>query len=97
MAITMTSREFNQHASKVLKMAEKEPVFITKWGKIVSVVSSYVDYQHTQKMQAEPSFAQLFSAKENYAVISDDELDDFDRILADVRKNSRHRPVEFDE
>lgn len=97
MAITMTSREFNQHASRVLKMAEKEPVFITKWGKIVSVVSSYVDYQQTQKTQAEPSFAQLFSAKESHGVMSDDEPDDFDRILADVRRNSRHRPVEFDE
>ena len=97
MAITMTSREFNQHASRVLKMAEKEPVFITKWGKIVSVVSSYVDYQHRQKTKEEPSFAQLFSAKENHAVMSDDEFEDFERILADVRKNSRHRPVEFNE
>ncbi|MEG9482023.1 type II toxin-antitoxin system Phd/YefM family antitoxin [Mannheimia sp. HC-2023] len=97
MPITMTSREFNQHASKVLKMAEKEPVFITKWGKIVSVVSSYVDYQQSQKTQTEPSFAQLFSAKENHDVISNEAFEDFDRILADVRKNSRHRPVEFDE
>ncbi len=51
MAITITSREFNQNASKVLKMAEKEPVFITKWGKIVNVVSSYMDYQNKAKPQ----------------------------------------------
>lgn len=33
MAITITSREFNQNASKVLKMAEKEPVLLPNGAK----------------------------------------------------------------
>lgn len=87
MAITMTSREFNQHASKVLKMAEKEPVFITKWGKIVSVVSSYVDYQ---QKNAE-TLASAFSEPHSVA-----DIDDFDEILTEIRRNTKLRVTEFE-
>ncbi|MDD0824264.1 type II toxin-antitoxin system prevent-host-death family antitoxin [Mannheimia sp. AT1] len=91
MAITITSREFNQNASKVLKMAEKEPVFITKWGKIVSVVSSYVDYKQQTKPQ---TLADIFASPS----VEEDEVDmaDFEQILRDIRKNSKCRTVDFD-
>lgn len=39
MAITITSREFNQRASQALKMAETQQIFITRWGKVVGVSS----------------------------------------------------------
>lgn len=91
MAITITSREFNQNASKVLKMAEKEPVFITKWGKVVNVISSYVDYQQKSKPQ---TLADVFASS---TVEEDDvDMDDFEQILRDIRKNSKCRTVEFD-
>ncbi|HGO5815814.1 TPA: type II toxin-antitoxin system Phd/YefM family antitoxin [Mannheimia haemolytica] len=92
MAITITSREFNQNASKVLKMAEKEPVFITKWGKIVNVVSSYMDYQ--QKKPSEPSFEDLFASSENEDV-SDEFWQEFEQTLVEIRKSNKPRPVDF--
>lgn len=92
MAITITSREFNQNASKVLKMAEKEPVFITKWGKVVNVVSSYVDYQ--QKKSVEPSFEELFASKSNDDV-SDEFWEDFEQTLTEIRKSNKVRPIDF--
>lgn len=95
MAITMTAREFNQNASLALKLAEKEPVFITKWGKIVSVVSSYISYQ--QQTANEPSFEQLFSPVSSQDCVSDEFLEDFDEILTEIRRNSRMRIVEFED
>lgn len=88
MAITITSREFNQHASRVLKMAEKEPVFITKWGKIVSVVSSYVDY----RQKNEESLASAFSKPHAVADVDDD----FDSILESIRRNTKLRITELE-
>jgi len=92
MPITITSREFNQHASKVLKMAEKEPVFITKWGKIVSVVSNYVDYK--QQKTVESSFEELFasSVDEN---VSDEFWEDFEQTLTKIRKSNKAEPNEY--
>ncbi|ABN74911.1 MULTISPECIES: type II toxin-antitoxin system Phd/YefM family antitoxin [Actinobacillus] len=92
MPITITSREFNQHASKVLKMAEKEPVFITKWGKIVSVVSNYVDYkQHTT---VEPSFEELFASSTDESV-SDEFWQDFEQTLTKIRKSNKSEQIDF--
>lgn len=45
MTVIMTSRQFNQGSSNVLKVAEKEPVYVTKRGKISHVVMSYEQYQ----------------------------------------------------
>ncbi|WP_419852310.1 type II toxin-antitoxin system Phd/YefM family antitoxin [Actinobacillus pleuropneumoniae] len=92
MPITITSREFNQHASKVLKMAEKEPVFITKWGKIVRVVSNYVDYkQHTT---VEPSFEELFASSTDESV-SDEFWQDFEQTLTKIRKSNKSEQIDF--
>lgn len=94
MAITMTAREFNQNASLALKLSEKEPVFITKWGKIVSVVSSYMDYSSSK---TELSLAEALKNNNDYGVLSDEDWEDFERTLTEIRKNSRHREVDFGE
>ncbi|MFQ1023057.1 type II toxin-antitoxin system Phd/YefM family antitoxin [Avibacterium paragallinarum] len=91
MAITVTSKEFNQRASYVLKLSETQPVFITKWGKIVSVLSNYQDYR---KARSEPSFEELFG--QPATSVSDKDIEDFDQILADIRKDTHMRDVEFD-
>ncbi|MFZ7223851.1 type II toxin-antitoxin system Phd/YefM family antitoxin [Avibacterium avium] len=91
MAITVTSKEFNQRASYVLKLSETQPVFITKWGKIVSVLSNYQDYRNAR---SEPSFEELFG--QPATSVSDKNIEDFDQILADIRKDTHMRDVEFD-
>ncbi|MBK1719880.1 type II toxin-antitoxin system Phd/YefM family antitoxin [Thiocystis violacea] len=42
---TMSSREFNQHASEAKKAAAKGPVFITDRGRPAHVLLSIEDYQ----------------------------------------------------
>jgi prevent-host-death family protein len=44
-ATTLSSREFNQDASKAKKAAQKGPVFITDRGKPAHVLLSIEDYQ----------------------------------------------------
>lgn len=41
----MSSREFNQNASKAQKVAEHTPVFITNRGRMAQVLLSYAEYQ----------------------------------------------------
>ncbi|MCK3654993.1 prevent-host-death family protein [Pasteurellaceae bacterium Macca] len=92
MAITVTSKEFNQRASQVLKWSEEQPVFITKWGKVVSVLSSYADYQQTK--QAEPSFEQIFTEIEED--VNDHFFTEFEQALSEIRHTSSLRSVELD-
>ena len=89
----VTSKEFNQRASAVLKMSAEQPVFITKWGKIVSVLSSYQDYQ--QHKSPEPTFEQLF-ANDNNVDVEDDFFAEFEQSLSDVRHSSKLRDVDFE-
>ncbi len=42
---TLSSREFNQHASHAKRMAEHGPVFITDRGRPAHVLLSIADYQ----------------------------------------------------
>jgi prevent-host-death family protein len=42
---TLSSREFNQDASRAKKAAAKGPVFITDRGKPAHVLLSFADYQ----------------------------------------------------
>ncbi len=59
MSKTMTSREFNQHASQAKKAAEQGPVFITDRGKPCHVLLSIKEY-HTLIRQDE-NIADLLS------------------------------------
>lgn len=97
MAITMTSREFNQHASRALALSQQEPVFITKWGKVVSVIESFQDYQQKQEDNTSKTFEQLFGKATTEDVVSDEFLDDFDEILKEIRRDSRLRPVDLED
>lgn len=92
--IIISSKEFNQRASAILKLSQTEPVYITKWGKIVSVLSNLETFQAAQK-QNEPSFEQLFG--QNAPEISDDFADEFDRELTRIRQNSHLRVADFSE
>ncbi|MDH2998388.1 prevent-host-death family protein [Pasteurellaceae bacterium LFhippo2] len=93
MAITVTSKEFNQSASKVLKMSAEQPIFITKWGKVVSVLSSYQEYQQAKK--EEPSFEDIFALSAEQAV-SDEFFAEFEQTLVDIRKSTKPRVTEFE-
>lgn len=42
---TLSSREFNQHASEAKKLANQGPVFITDRGKTAHVLLSFEEYQ----------------------------------------------------
>jgi prevent-host-death family protein len=44
MSTTLTSREFNQHASEAKKAAEQGPVFITDRGRPAHVLLSIQEY-----------------------------------------------------
>lgn len=86
MAITVTSKEFNQRASYVLKLSETQPVFITKWGKIVSVLSNYRDY----KKQHRTTLADAFSARKVATPDIDDEaLALFEQAVNNVRQETK--------
>lgn len=78
MSITVTAREFNQQASQMLEAAQQGPVFITHWGKVVGVLSSYDAYQQQQGK----TLAESFSGQHPAA-----DLDDaFDAELAAIRQ-----------
>jgi PHD/YefM family antitoxin component YafN of YafNO toxin-antitoxin module len=51
MITTLTSREFNQQASKAKQAAEIGPVFITDRGKPAHVLLSFDAYQHLTKQR----------------------------------------------
>ncbi len=59
MSKTMTSREFNQHASQAKKAAKQGPVFITDRGKPCHVLLSIEEY-HSLTRQ-EKNIADLLS------------------------------------
>jgi len=56
---TMTSREFNQHASRAKKAAELGPVFITDRGKPCHVLLSIKEYNSLTRQ--EENIADLLS------------------------------------
>jgi PHD/YefM family antitoxin component YafN of YafNO toxin-antitoxin module len=56
---TLSSREFNQHASEAKKFANNGPVFITDRGKTAHVLLSIQDYQRLSG--ANPSIVELLA------------------------------------
>lgn len=70
----MTAREFNQAASSALKVAETEPVYITKRGQITNVILSYEQYQDLNPQPKRKTFADLFSAPHPAADVSDEDF-----------------------
>ncbi|WP_343293489.1 type II toxin-antitoxin system Phd/YefM family antitoxin [Vandammella animalimorsus] len=80
MPITVSTREFNQKASQMLQLSQHEPVFITKWGKIVGVLSSYEQY----RQQEGKSLADAFASGHEAGALSVA----FDDLLAGIRQHS---------
>ena len=81
---TITSREFNQHASEAKKAADDGPVFITDRGKPAHVLLSIQEYQRLTGQQI--NLAQALAQK-------DSEMDfDFEA----PRINLPLQPVVFD-
>lgn len=84
MTIIMTSREFNQGSSSALKVAETEPVYVTKRGKITNVILSYEQYQQLIPQEKEPTFAELFSGYHPAADILDEAIEEITNPKRDV-------------
>ncbi|WGE89478.1 type II toxin-antitoxin system Phd/YefM family antitoxin [Actinobacillus arthritidis] len=90
----ISSKEFNQRASAVLKIAETEPVYITKWGKVVSVLASYAHYQAQTKSQ---SLAEAFSSTASTATLSEEAEQQFEQTLQQVRQQIKIRVPDLSE
>ncbi len=88
----VTSKEFNQRASEVLKIAEAEPVYITKWGKVVSVLTSYAHYQAQSKPQ---TLAEAFSSGHPAGSLTNDVEQDLGTALKEVRNQSQMNVPDF--
>lgn len=71
MSVIVTARQFNQGSSNVLRVAEKEPVYVTKRGEISHVVMSYEQYLQYKPKQSK-TFEEIFSGYHAVAEISDD-------------------------
>lgn len=79
-ATTMTSREFNQDASRAKRAAESGPVFITDRGTPAHVLLTVRDYEAL--MGAQPSIVELLA------------MPGLDDIAFDPpRSRSRHQPA----
>lgn len=82
MSVVMTSREFNQGSSHALKIAETQPVYVTKRGKITNVILSYAQFQ--EMVPVKKTFAELFSGEHAAAEINDDIMDEYLNYQRDV-------------
>lgn len=89
----VTSKEFNQRASAVLKLSETEPVYITKWGKVVSVLANYAYFLAQQNT---PTLAEAFST-DNSALLSTENEQIFEEALNQVRNERKLREFDLSE
>ncbi|UJP10489.1 type II toxin-antitoxin system Phd/YefM family antitoxin [Microbacterium sp. KUDC0406] len=94
---TMSAREFNQSVAKAQRVADDEPVLVTRHGEPAYVLLSVAEYQKLR-----PQAAGGGSLLELLAMSAEDlEHDDgeFDRIMAEIetdRKTDFGRPpIEF--
>ena len=94
---TMTAREFNQSVAKAQRIAEAEPVLVTRHGEPAYVLLSIAEYERlspAESAEDAPSAWDLLAPPAGAALEDDGE---FDRILTDIRKNTPVRPpFEFD-
>jgi prevent-host-death family protein len=70
MATTVSSREFNQHASEMKKASEKGPVFITHRGQPAHVLLTIDEYNRMVGNQ--PTLADLLAMPEGTEYIEFD-------------------------
>ncbi len=97
---TMTAREFNQSVAKAQRVADDEPVLVTRRGEPAYVLLSMAEYERLKPAQQEGTGRAPYSLLELLSPpdgVEFDDDDDFDDILTDIRKNTPDRPpFEFD-
>ncbi len=91
--ITMSARAFNQSVAQAQRLAEEEPVMVTRRGKPAYVLMSIAEYERLVEIDNRPLSQRL-------APVDGVDLDDeeFDRILVELRRESEFgRPtIELD-
>ena len=90
---TMTAREFNQSVARAQRIADSEPVLVTRHGAPTYVLLSIGEYERLMPTAPKKSLRDLLGLSDDDIARDDGE---FDRILADIRANTPDRPpVEF--
>lgn len=79
---TMSAREFNQSVARAQRIAEEEPVLITRRGDPAYVLLSVAEYT---RLAPDPHSRDSRGLLELLDMPADDDGDDeFDRIMADI-------------
>lgn len=93
---TMTAREFNQAVAKAQRVADSEPVLVTRHGEPAYVLLSAAEYERLKPLTGPDSLLELLAMPDE-ALEQDD--GEFDRIMAEIeadRKRDVGRPpIEF--
>lgn len=93
--LRMTAREFNQSVARAQRVADEQPVLITKRGEPAYVLLSIDEYQRLAAAAPRDQRSALAMLSPPSGVSVDDDV--FDRVLADIRANTPDRPpIEFD-
>lgn len=87
---TMTAREFNQSVAKAQRIADDEPVLVTRHGEPAYVLLSIDEYERLAPSAPKKSLLDLLAMSDDDIAHDDGE---FDRILADIRSNTPDRPL----
>lgn len=92
---TMTAREFNQSVARAQRVADDQPVMITKRGEPAYVLLSIDEYERLAP--ARPGSILEFLAMPKEDIVDDD--GEFDRIIdeivADRKTDFGRPPIEF--
>lgn len=91
---TMTAREFNQSVAKAQRVADGEPVLVTRHGQPAYVLLSIAEYERLVPTKSEPqNFLDFIKP------LPDDTAELFgeimDEIIADRKNGFGRPPVEF--
>ncbi|MFJ4225677.1 type II toxin-antitoxin system prevent-host-death family antitoxin [Microbacterium sp. NPDC089695] len=91
----MTAREFNHSVARAQRVADDQPVMITRRGEPAYVLLNIGEYERlTLAEPRDPRSALAILSPPSGVSVDDDE---FDEVLADIRANTPDRPpVEFD-
>lgn len=95
---TMTAREFNQSVAKAQRIADGEPVLITRHGEPAYVLLSIDEYERLALSTADgasQSFLEMITSLPA-GIDPDDEFGRImDEIVADRKKDFGRPPIEF--
>lgn len=92
---TMTAREFNQSIAKAQRIADGEPVLVTRHGAPAYVLMSIAEYERLRP-SAPTSMLDLLAMAPEESELDDGEFDRIiDEIVADRKKDFGRPPVEF--